>query len=98
MASFRTRLTLVGSAAALAAGALAPARVVGAQPAAAAGFEWVALGDYCTAGVIPAAGDTFEVPRDGCERTDQSCRRPGCWRAGPSHGDGRASGRTRGRP
>ncbi|MFG2952181.1 SGNH/GDSL hydrolase family protein [Streptomyces sp. NPDC048291] len=34
--------------------------------------QWVALGDSCTAGVIPAAGDVFEVPRDGCERTDQS--------------------------
>ncbi|MEU1409652.1 SGNH/GDSL hydrolase family protein [Streptomyces sp. NPDC005728] len=68
MASFRTRLALLGSAAALAAGALAPA-----QPASAAGtYDWVALGDSYTAGVIPAAGDTFEVPRDGCERTDQS--------------------------
>ncbi|MFD7431667.1 SGNH/GDSL hydrolase family protein [Streptomyces sp. NPDC059818] len=68
---FRTRLTLLGSATALAAGALAPAQLAGAQPAA-AGYDWVALGDSYTAGVIRAAGDTFEVPRDGCERTDQS--------------------------
>ncbi|MER6105609.1 SGNH/GDSL hydrolase family protein [Streptomyces sp. NPDC001832] len=73
MASFRTRLALLSSVAALAAGALAPAQPAGAQPAAAAAaHQWVALGDSYTAGVIPAAGDTFEVPRDGCERTDQS--------------------------
>ncbi|MFD3314723.1 SGNH/GDSL hydrolase family protein [Streptomyces sp. NPDC058694] len=72
MASFRTRLALLGSAAALTAGALAPAQLVGAQPAAAAEYDWVALGDSYTAGVIPAAGDIFEYPRDGCERTDRS--------------------------
>ncbi|MFF6980904.1 SGNH/GDSL hydrolase family protein [Streptomyces sp. NPDC008343] len=72
MARFRTRLALLGSAAALAAGALVPAQLAGAQPAAAADYEWVALGDSYTAGVIDAAGDTFEVPRDGCERTDLS--------------------------
>ncbi|MFE1885665.1 SGNH/GDSL hydrolase family protein [Streptomyces diastatochromogenes] len=72
MARFRTRLALLGSAAALTAGALAPAQLVGAQPAAAASYDWVALGDSYTAGVIPAAGDVFEIPRDGCERTDQS--------------------------
>ncbi|MFE5815864.1 SGNH/GDSL hydrolase family protein [Streptomyces sp. NPDC056479] len=72
MASFRTRLALLGSAAALTAGALAPAQLVGAQPAAAADYDWVALGDSYTAGVIPAAGDVFEIPRDGCERTDRS--------------------------
>ncbi|MFJ6706378.1 MULTISPECIES: SGNH/GDSL hydrolase family protein [unclassified Streptomyces] len=72
MANFRIRLTLLGSAAALAAGALAPAQLAGAQPAAAADYQWVALGDSYTAGVIPAAGDVFEYPRDGCERTDQS--------------------------
>ncbi|MBT1094210.1 SGNH/GDSL hydrolase family protein [Streptomyces sp. Tu102] len=72
MASFRTRLTMLASAAVLAAGALAPAQLAGAQPAAAADRQWVALGDSYTAGVIPVAGDTFEVPRDGCERTDQS--------------------------
>ncbi|MEV1069507.1 SGNH/GDSL hydrolase family protein [Streptomyces sp. NPDC050263] len=72
MARFRTRLALLGSAAALTAGALAPAQIAGAQPAAAASYEWVALGDSYTAGVIPAAGEVFEVPRDGCERTDQS--------------------------
>ncbi|MFD7987088.1 SGNH/GDSL hydrolase family protein [Kitasatospora indigofera] len=70
--SFRTRLTLLGSATALAAGALAPVQLLGAQPAAAASYEWVALGDSYTAGVIQAAGDVFEVPRDGCERTDRS--------------------------
>ncbi|MFD5795328.1 SGNH/GDSL hydrolase family protein [Streptomyces diastatochromogenes] len=72
MASFRTCLALLGSASALAAGALVPVQLAGAQPAAAADYDWVALGDSYTAGVIPAAGDTFEVPRDGCERTDQS--------------------------
>ncbi|MEV8396212.1 MULTISPECIES: SGNH/GDSL hydrolase family protein [unclassified Streptomyces] len=72
MARFRTRPTLLASAAALAAGALVPAQFVGAQSAAAADYQWVALGDSYTAGVIPAAGDIFEYPRDGCERTDQS--------------------------
>ncbi|MFJ9585367.1 SGNH/GDSL hydrolase family protein [Streptomyces acidicola] len=72
MARFRTRLALLGSAAALAAGAVVPAQFGGAQPAAAADRQWVALGDSYTAGVIPAAGDVFEVPRDGCERTDQA--------------------------
>jgi lysophospholipase L1-like esterase len=72
VARFRTGLALWGSVAALAAAALAPAQLVGAQPAAAASRQWVALGDSYTAGVIPAAGDTFEVPRDGCERTDRS--------------------------
>lgn len=73
MAVFRTRLALFGSAAALAAGALAPAQFAGAPPAAAAAdYQWVALGDSYTAGVIRAAGDTHEVPRDGCERTDRS--------------------------
>ncbi|GAA3489089.1 SGNH/GDSL hydrolase family protein [Streptomyces cremeus] len=73
MARFRTRLALLGSAAALAGTALAPVQLAGSQPAAAAAsYQWVALGDSYTAGVIPAAGDTFEVPRDGCERTDQS--------------------------
>ncbi|WP_256727294.1 SGNH/GDSL hydrolase family protein [Streptomyces acidiscabies] len=69
----RTRLALLGSAAALAAGALVPAQFAGASPAAAAEtYQWVALGDSYTAGVIRAAGDTFEVPRDGCDRTDRS--------------------------
>jgi len=73
VARFRTRLALLGSAAALAAGALAPAQAAGAQPAAAAvDYQWVALGDSYTAGVIQAAGDIFEIPRDGCERTDRS--------------------------
>ena len=72
MARFRTRLALLGSAAALTVGAVLPVQFAGAQPAAAADFQWVALGDSYTAGVIPAAGDTFEIPRDGCERTDRS--------------------------
>ncbi|MEV0776901.1 SGNH/GDSL hydrolase family protein [Streptomyces sp. NPDC050428] len=73
MTRFRKRLTLLGSAATLAAGALVPTQLAGAAPAsAAASYEWVALGDSYTAGVIPAAGEVFEVPRDGCERTDQS--------------------------
>ncbi|MGW4748205.1 SGNH/GDSL hydrolase family protein [Streptomyces sp. NPDC004290] len=67
MDRFRTRLALLGSAAALTAVQLA-----GAQSATAADYQWVALGDSYTAGVIRAAGDTFEVPRDGCERTDRS--------------------------
>lgn len=73
MARFRTRLALLGSAAALAAGALVPAQVAGARPAAAAAeYKWVALGDSYTAGVIRAAGDPIDYPRDGCERTDRS--------------------------
>lgn len=73
MARFPTRLALLGSAAALAAGAIVPAQFVGAQTAGAAtDYQWVALGDSYTAGVIRAAGDTFEGPRDGCERTDRS--------------------------
>ncbi|WP_405700087.1 SGNH/GDSL hydrolase family protein [Streptomyces sp. NBC_00069] len=69
----RTRLAVLCSATALAAGALAPAQLAGATPAAAAAaYDWVALGDSYTAGVIPAAGEIFEVPRDGCERTDLS--------------------------
>ncbi|MEU3529319.1 SGNH/GDSL hydrolase family protein [Streptomyces sp. NPDC038707] len=73
MARLRTRLALLGSAAALAAGALAPAQFAGAQPAAAAETkQWVALGDSYTAGVIRAAGNIFEIPRDGCDRTDRS--------------------------
>ncbi|MEV6130939.1 SGNH/GDSL hydrolase family protein [Streptomyces violaceusniger] len=73
MTRFRTRLAMLSSVAALAAGALVPVQLAGAQSAAAAAaYQWVALGDSYTAGVIPAAGDTFEVPRDGCERTDQS--------------------------
>ncbi|MGA5294489.1 SGNH/GDSL hydrolase family protein [Streptomyces koyangensis] len=68
MARFRPRLALLGSAAALTA-----VQLVGPSPASAAeGYQWVALGDSYTAGVIRAAGDTFEVPRDGCERTDRS--------------------------
>ncbi|MFG2476212.1 SGNH/GDSL hydrolase family protein [Streptomyces fagopyri] len=66
------RLATMGSAAALVASALAPLQLAGATPAFAASYEWVALGDSYTAGVIPAAGDTFEYPRDGCERTDRS--------------------------
>lgn len=72
MTRFRKRLALLGSAATLAAGAIVPVQLAGASPAAAASYEWVALGDSYTAGVIPAAGDVFEYPRDGCERTDRS--------------------------
>ncbi|MGW1463363.1 SGNH/GDSL hydrolase family protein [Streptomyces sp. NPDC002308] len=72
MTRFRTRPALLASAATLAAAALVPTQLVGAQPAAAADYDWVALGDSYTAGVIPAAGDVFEIPRDGCDRTDQS--------------------------
>lgn len=72
MTHLRRRLAPLGSAAALAATAIVPTQIAGASPAAAASYEWVALGDSYTAGVIPAAGDTFEIPRDGCERTDRS--------------------------
>ncbi|WP_031519634.1 SGNH/GDSL hydrolase family protein [Streptomyces sp. NRRL F-5123] len=73
MTRFRARLALLCSAAALAAGAVVPAQFGGAQSSAAAEeHQWVALGDSYTAGVIQAAGNTFEVPRDGCERTDRS--------------------------
>ncbi|MFE6682581.1 SGNH/GDSL hydrolase family protein [Streptomyces sp. NPDC057729] len=73
MTRFRIRLALLGSAAALTAGAAVPAQFTGAHPAAAAEQrEWVALGDSYTAGVIRAAGNIFEVPRDGCERTDRA--------------------------
>ncbi|MFC8226309.1 SGNH/GDSL hydrolase family protein [Streptomyces sp. NPDC057287] len=73
MANARLRLAVLGSAVALAAGALSPVQLAGAAPAAAAPtYDWVALGDSYTAGVIAAAGDAYEYPRDGCERTDQS--------------------------
>ncbi|RZU46072.1 GDSL-like lipase/acylhydrolase family protein [Streptomyces sp. BK022] len=73
MARFRNRLALLGSAAALTAGAVLPSQLVGAPHASAADErQWVALGDSYTAGVIRAAGHTFEIPRDGCERTDRS--------------------------
>ncbi|MGW0673011.1 SGNH/GDSL hydrolase family protein [Streptomyces sp. NPDC002746] len=69
----RIRMSVLGSAVALAAGALAPVQIASAASAAAApSYDWVALGDSYTAGVIPAAGEVFEFPRDGCERTDQS--------------------------
>lgn len=73
MARLHKRLALLGSTAALVAGALVPTQLAGASPATAAGsYQWVALGDSYTAGVIPAAGEVFEYPRDGCERTDRS--------------------------
>ncbi|WP_327171770.1 SGNH/GDSL hydrolase family protein [Streptomyces sp. NBC_01336] len=73
MTNTRARLAVLGCTVALAAGALVPVQLAGSTPAAAAqSYQWVAMGDSYTAGVIPAAGDTFEVPRDGCERTDQS--------------------------
>ncbi|MBW5249200.1 SGNH/GDSL hydrolase family protein [Streptomyces sp. P01-B04] len=73
MTKMRARLAVLGSTVALAAGALVPVQLAGAGPAAAAApYDWVALGDSYTAGVIPAAGDVFEFPRNGCQRTDQS--------------------------
>ncbi len=73
MARFCTRFALLGSAVALTAGVAVPVQLAGASSAsAAAEYQWVALGDSYTAGVIQAAGDVFEVPRDGCERTDRS--------------------------
>ncbi|GAA3883658.1 SGNH/GDSL hydrolase family protein [Saccharothrix violaceirubra] len=65
------RAVALGTATALAT-ALGIVPSAGAQPTAKAEYQWVALGDSYTAGVIPASGDTFEVPRDGCERTDRS--------------------------
>jgi lysophospholipase L1-like esterase len=35
-------------------------------------LRWVALGDSYTAGAVPAAGEEYEQPRDGCGRTDHS--------------------------
>ncbi|BDH03902.1 SGNH/GDSL hydrolase family protein [Streptomyces seoulensis] len=73
MTRLRKCLAPLGSVVALAATAVVPTQLAGASPAAAeASYEWVALGDSYTAGVIPAAGDIFEIPRDGCERTDRS--------------------------
>ncbi len=43
----------------------------GARPGQ-AGLAWTALGDSYTAGAIPAAGEEFEHPRDGCVRTTDS--------------------------
>ncbi|MEU6818584.1 SGNH/GDSL hydrolase family protein [Streptomyces sp. NPDC046860] len=68
MARIGTRVALLGAAAALTAVQIA----VTLPASAAEEKQWVALGDSYTAGVIRAAGDTFEVPRDGCERTDRS--------------------------
>lgn len=63
MTKMRARLAVLGSTVALAAGALVPVQLAGAGPAAAAAsYDWVALGDSYTAGVIPAAGDVFEFP------------------------------------
>ncbi|MEJ8672705.1 SGNH/GDSL hydrolase family protein [Streptomyces sp. MS1.AVA.1] len=68
----RTRLAVLGSAVALAVGALVPLQLSAATPAAAAAYEWVALGDSDTAWRHPGGGRDLRSPRDGCERTDQS--------------------------
>ncbi|WP_202819094.1 SGNH/GDSL hydrolase family protein [Actinosynnema sp. ALI-1.44] len=65
-------MAVLGCSVALAASGLAVGAPAGADPAARADFQWVALGDSYTAGVVGAAGNTYEVPRDGCQRTDQS--------------------------
>lgn len=70
MPRFRKELAGAAAAAAL---CLLGASASSSTPAAAAGsLQWVALGDSYTAGAIPAAGDTFEEPRDGCQRTTES--------------------------
>ncbi|MCL7380520.1 SGNH/GDSL hydrolase family protein [Streptomyces sp. 35G-GA-8] len=71
MPRFRKKLA---GAAAVAALCLLGAGTSASAPAAAAAssLQWVALGDSYTAGAIPAAGDTFEYPRDGCQRTTES--------------------------
>ncbi|TXS55685.1 SGNH/GDSL hydrolase family protein [Streptomyces sp. t39] len=65
---------MLGAAVALAATAVAPTQASPGAPGARAqaSLEWVALGDSYTAGVIKAAGDEFETPRDGCGRTTES--------------------------
>ncbi|MFJ5035980.1 SGNH/GDSL hydrolase family protein [Streptomyces sp. NPDC088560] len=70
MPRFSKKLAGVAVAAAL---CLLGASASSSTPAAAASsLQWVALGDSYTAGAIPAAGDTFEHPRDGCQRTTES--------------------------
>lgn len=71
---FRRGFAVLGAAAALAATAVAPTQASPGAPGsrAQAPMEWVALGDSYTAGVIQAAGEEFEIPRDGCVRTTES--------------------------
>lgn len=71
MPRFRTRLALLGPAALAVTAVFAPIQAA-AAPVPEADRQWVALGDSFTAGGIRAAGEVFEVPRDGCERTDRS--------------------------
>ena len=79
MTRLTARLAVLTTAAALASAASVSAFAAGsvhtpghgARPQQ-AGLNWVALGDSYTAGAIPAAGEEFENPRDGCVRTTGS--------------------------
>jgi hypothetical protein len=74
------RLTALAAIAVLASAASVPALAAGGaqQPGGPgtrphqSGLAWAALGDSYTAGAIPAAGDEFQHPRDGCVRTTDS--------------------------
>jgi hypothetical protein len=66
-----TAVAVIASAASVSAFAPSAAHRPGARPDQ-AGLAWSALGDSYTAGAIPAAGDEFEHPRDGCVRTTDS--------------------------
>ncbi len=79
MARRTLRLATLAAVAILASAVSVPAIAAGghqAKPQQAkpqqAGLAWVALGDSYTAGAIPAAGEEFEQPRDGCVRTTNS--------------------------
>ncbi|KOV67946.1 SGNH/GDSL hydrolase family protein [Streptomyces sp. MMG1121] len=69
MPRFRKKLAGAAAAAAL---CLLGAGTSSTPASAAQSLRWVALGDSYTAGAIPAAGHTFEEPRDGCQRTTES--------------------------
>lgn len=76
MARLRVRLAVTCSATAVVSALVAPTAAVAQQGATATPrqtFEWAALGDSYTAGVIRSAGEEFEAPpRDGCVRTTRS--------------------------
>ncbi|WP_404870206.1 SGNH/GDSL hydrolase family protein [Kitasatospora griseola] len=65
-----SRLAVAAGTVALAAGLAVPstADAEGRSDA----LRWVALGDSYTSGLIPATGEVFENPPDGCARTVQS--------------------------
>ncbi len=80
MARRNFRLAAIITVAVLASAAAVPALAAGGAQQAGrhsarphqSGLAWVALGDSYTAGAIPAAGDEFQQPRDGCVRTTDS--------------------------